>query len=100
MTTKINPMGIDFQNENLIATRDGQVVATVPDLICIVDLDTMVPITTESLKYGQRVLVLGMPCDAKWRTPKGLATVGPRYFGYDLDYVAIEKLAGRKEVLV
>jgi len=90
-------MDIDFQNENLVAKKDGQVVATVPDLICIVDLDTLVPITTESLKYGQRVLVLGIPCDSKWRSPKGLDTVGPRYFGYDLDYVEIEKLAEMKE---
>jgi len=93
-------MDVDFQNENLIATRNGEVVATVPDLICIVDLDTLTPVTTESLKYGQRVLVLGIPCDAKWRTPKGLETVGPRYFGYDLDYVEVEKLAAREGVEV
>ncbi len=85
-------MDVSFQNENLLATRNGEVLASVPDLICIVDLDTLTPITTESLKYGQRVLVLGIPCDPKWRTPKGLETVGPRYFGYDLDYVEIEKL--------
>jgi len=48
------------------------------------------PITTERLRYGLRVLVIGIPCNEKWRTPKGLETVGPRYFGYNIDYVPIE----------
>jgi uncharacterized protein len=86
-------LAVDFQNENLIARMKDQVLAMTPDLICIVDLDTTIPVTTESLKYGRRVLVFGMPCDERWRTPKGIETVGPRYFGYDLDYVQIENLA-------
>ncbi|GAV25957.1 hypothetical protein ciss_18900 [Carboxydothermus islandicus] len=85
-------MIIDFQNENLIARRNGKVVATVPDLICIVDAHTAAPITTEGLRYGQRVVVIGIPCDSKWRSEKGIATVGPRYFGYDVDYVPVEEL--------
>lgn len=83
---------VKFQNENLVALKGNKVVASVPDLICIVNLETAVPITTEGLKYGHRVLVLGIPCDPKWRTPKGIETVGPRYFGYDLDYVPVEEL--------
>ncbi|MDI3534834.1 MAG: uncharacterized protein PWQ82_1199 [Thermosediminibacterales bacterium] len=86
-------MKVQFQNENLIAIKNGKVVATVPDLICIVNLETAMPITTERLKYGNRVAVLGISCDAKWRTPRGIETVGPRYFGYDVDYVPVEKLA-------
>ena len=85
-----------FQNENLIAIQDGRVAATVPDLICTVDAETAIPITTEGLRYGQRVVVVGIPCDEKWRTPKGIETVGPRYFGYDVDYVPVETLV--KEV--
>jgi hypothetical protein len=27
-----------------------------------------------------------------WRTKKGLETVGPKYFQYDLDYIPIEEL--------
>jgi DUF917 family protein len=83
-------MEISFQNENLIAIRDGKVVATVPDLICSVDIESAIPITTEGLRYGQRILVVGIPCDQKWRSPKGIETVGPRYFGYDLDYMPVE----------
>ena len=29
-----------FQNENLCAEVDGKVIATVPDLICLVDVET------------------------------------------------------------
>jgi len=87
-------MVIKFQNENLIAVRDGSPVAMVPDIIVVVDQETAKPITTERLRYGLRVAVVGIPCSEKWRTPEGLRVVGPRYFGYDYDYVPVEKLAG------
>ncbi|MDW7657813.1 MAG: DUF917 domain-containing protein, partial [Bacillota bacterium] len=45
---------VEFQNENLTAAVDGQIVATVPDLICLVDTETFVPVTTDALKYGKR----------------------------------------------
>ncbi len=48
------------------------------------------PITTERLRYGLRVTVIGILCSPLWRTPEGLKVVGPRYFGYDIDYVPIE----------
>ena len=79
-------MEIDFQNENLVARVDGQAVATVPDLICIVATADAEPITTELLRYGQRVAVVGVPCHPLLRTPEALAVVGPRAFGYDLEY--------------
>jgi DUF917 family protein len=85
-------MTVRFQNENLIAFRDDDVVAMVPDLITIVERDSGMAITTERLRYGLRVVVLGMPCAEKWRTPEGIALGGPRHFGYDLDFVAVEHL--------
>ncbi|MFQ6016287.1 MAG: DUF917 domain-containing protein [Anaerolineae bacterium] len=85
---------IEFQNEHLVAEVDGQIVVSVPDLITILDAETAQPITTEALRYGFRVVVLGLPCTSKWRTPEGLALVGPRYFGYDIDYVPVEERFG------
>lgn len=82
---------VAFQNEHLVAERDGQVVASVPDLIAMLDVETGLPITTESLRYGFRVAVLGIPCDARWRTPAGLGLVGPGYFGYAIEYVPVER---------
>jgi uncharacterized protein len=84
---------IQFQNENLMARRaDGVVLATTPDLVVVVESDTGRPVTTEDLRYGYRVGVVGVPCDSRWRTPAGLELVGPRYFGFDLDYVPVEEL--------
>ncbi len=82
---------IRFQNENLVAIRDDDIIASVPDLITVLDIETGRPITTERLRYGLRVLVIGIPCNEKWRTPKGLEVVGPKYFGYDIEYVPIER---------
>lgn len=90
-------MDVSFQNENLVAERNGAVVASVPDLVCLIDVDTSVPVTTETLKFGRRVVALGLPCADKWRTPKGIETVGPRYFGYDIDYIPVEERVKGKE---
>lgn len=77
---------LSFQNEFLLAERDGEIIATTPDLICVLETDTGEPITTESMRYGNRVTVLGIPSDPRWTTPAGLDLVGPRYFGYPTDY--------------
>ena len=77
---------IDFQNENLIARLGDEVLCAVPDLITIVSLDDGEAIGTESLRYGLRVAVLGMPAPKELKTPEALAVVGPRAFGYDIDF--------------
>jgi len=82
---------VEFQNENLLACVDGDIVATVPDLICLVDIETFVPVTTDALKYGKRVFVVGLNCFDMWRTPAGLELVGPRYFGCNTDYIPVEE---------
>jgi DUF917 family protein len=87
---KNSRMIVKFQNENLVAIKDGEVVATTPDIISILDIESAKPITTERLRYGLRVVVIGIPCDEKWRTEEGLKVVGPKYFGYDVDYIPIE----------
>ncbi|XP_062592492.1 uncharacterized protein LOC134253934 [Saccostrea cucullata] len=77
---------VEFQNENLVAisTSTGKevVVATVPDLITIVDTDTGEPIPTEAVRYGLRVTVLVLPAHEKLRTEEALKFVGPKAFGY------------------
>jgi hypothetical protein len=83
---------VEFQNENLILRAGGQVLAAVPDLISLVDAETGVPYTTESMRYGLRVHVLGIPCSPLWWRPQALALVEPRIFGYDLDPVRLEAL--------
>ncbi len=85
-------MDIDFQNEFLMAKVNGKTVAMVPDLITIVDTETAKPITTETIKYGFRISVIGMPGNEQWRTEKGLEIVGPNAFGYSEEYQPVEKL--------
>jgi DUF917 family protein len=83
---------IDFQNENLIARSDrGEILAVVPDLICLVDADTAEPITTEVVRYGLRVVVLGIPAPVELKTPEALTVVGPAAFGYnDVAFVPLD----------
>lgn len=78
---------LDFQNEHLLATRDGRTVATTPDLICVLDSESGEPVTTEGLRYGLRISVIAAPCDPRWTSPGGLALAGPHYFGYETDYL-------------
>lgn len=80
-------LGVEFQNENYVAfttSPDGSknILATVPDLISLVDEDRGEPITTEDVRYGLRVAVISMPCSPLWSTPQGLRTSGPAVFGY------------------
>jgi uncharacterized protein len=78
---------LSFQNEHLLARSGEDVLASTPDLICVLDGESGEPVTTEGLRYGQRVSVIGAPCDPRWRSPEGLELVGPKVFGYDCDYV-------------
>jgi uncharacterized protein len=78
-----------FQNEHLVAERDGVVEASVPDLICTLERESGEAVTTEGLRFGQRVTVIAAPADPRWHTPEGIALAGPRYFGYDIDPIGV-----------
>jgi len=83
---------LEFQNEHLVALRDGEPVASVPDLITVLDADARTPVTTEGIVYGQRVEVVGLPCAPIWREPEALKVVGPGYFGYPFGYSPLEEV--------
>lgn len=87
LTDPNRTMRIEIQNELLLAFEDGIPIITTPDLICILDHENAQPITTETLAYGQRVDVIGMPCAPEWHQPGMLDLVGPKAFGYDIPYV-------------
>jgi DUF917 family protein len=44
---------------------------------------------TEVVRYGQRVKVVALPAPPILLTPKGLEHVGPRAFGYDLEFRSV-----------
>ncbi|MCL0060232.1 DUF917 domain-containing protein [Dehalococcoidia bacterium] len=83
---------IDFQNEWLTLQVDGEIRCMPPDLICILDPMTGEPIRTDIVRYGYRGTVVLIPAHSRMRTEKGIQTFGPRYFGYDHDYVPVKKL--------
>jgi DUF917 family protein len=80
---------LDFQNEFTVGWLDDAPRVTVPDIICVMDSTTGDAIGTETLRYGQRVRVLALRAPALQTTPKGLEHVGPRAFGYDLDFRSV-----------
>ncbi len=84
------PLNIAIKNEYLLATQNDKVLASVPDLIVVVDYDTSEPINAERLKFGQRVGVLAVGCPAFYRTEAALKVVSPRAFGFDIDYVPLD----------
>jgi DUF917 family protein len=57
-----------------------------PDLICVLDTVSGEAFGTETIGYGRRVSVIVLPAPRVLLTPKGLEHVGPRAFGYDLDF--------------
>jgi uncharacterized protein len=81
---------IDVQNENLRAREGGRTLASVPDLICVLDASTGDAIATERVRYGHRVVVIGIPCAPVWRSAEGLAVAGPERFGYQGPFTPVE----------
>ena len=80
-----------FKNENHIVWKDGKVMATSPDLICsCIDLKILKPLTNDKIKEGMEVAIVAVRAPDIYRTPEGIKALGPRHFGYDIDYVPIE----------
>lgn len=80
---------IGFQNEWAVGWQDGVPRVMTPDLICVLDSVSGEAIGTETLRYGQRVTVIALRGPAVFRTKRGLEFVGPRAFGYDIDFVSL-----------
>lgn len=80
---------INFQNEWIIAQCDGKPVAMTPDLICVLNSDTGEAVGSETIRYGQRVTVIALPSPPVFLSEEGLKYVGPRAFGYDLDFRSV-----------
>jgi DUF917 family protein len=87
------PVIVHVQNENLLVERGGRPLAIVPDLIVLVDDATGTAVSTERVRFGQRLSVLGIPCAPVWRTEPGLAVAGPAAFDHPHPYAPVEELA-------
>jgi uncharacterized protein len=87
------------KNENMVAWRDGKLDAAAPDLISPLDPKTGWAMrgggVIGSFTIGQELAIVGFRNHAIWRTRKAIEMLGPRHFGFDEDYVPIEKLHAR-----
>ena len=86
-------MLITFRNEYSQAKTNGKTVAILPDLIAVLDRETGEPITTETLRYGQRVKVIGIAALPVMRSKTAVEIFGPRAFAIDEDFQPLETLA-------
>jgi uncharacterized protein len=84
-----------FQNEWVVAWRDGEALAMSPDLICVLDSVAGNAFGTETIRYGMRASVIALPAPPVFLSPRGLEYVGPRAFGYDLDFHSVFDNANR-----
>jgi len=80
---------VHFQNEFSVGYCDGEPVIMTPDLICVVDSVSGDGIGTDVIRYGQRISVLALPSPEIFLTPAGLQNVGPRAFGFDLEFHSV-----------
>lgn len=89
---------IPFQNEFLYAAytdvkgkEETEVICTVPDLISVLGEDGEA-IGSQELRYGLKVVVIGMPAHPLWTADeRGLKTGGPEYFGLNMKWKSIGK---------
>jgi len=81
-----------FKNENHISWLDGQPYVTSPDLLIVVDRETGEPLTNMNIAEGQTVAVIGLRSAEVYRERLGITILGPRHFGFDIDYKPIEEL--------
>ena len=72
---------LELRSELVLAVEDGEIRASVPDVITALAAETGVAIDAERLRHGQRVAVVTCPAPAVWRSEAGLALAGPAVFG-------------------
>ena len=83
-----------YKNENLVSWLDDKPYATCPDLICIVDGKTCEGLSNfeqTGTHNSKNVRVFGITAHERWRTPKGIEVFGPKHFGFDIEYIPLEK---------
>jgi len=81
-----------FKNENHVSWLNGKPYVTSPDILIVVNRETGEPLANFDIAEGQHVAVIGLRAVEPFRSPKGIDILGPRHFGYEIDYTPIETL--------
>jgi len=76
---------VEMQNEYTMVLCDGEVVATAPDVVCLLDAHTLQAIQTSQVRRGHEVVALALPVPDRLWQPDVLHRFGPRAHGLDAD---------------
>lgn len=76
-----------FKNENHILWIDNRPAVTSPDLISLIDLGEKEPLLNSHLENGKHVGIVVTPAYDFYHEEKSIESFGPRYFGFDFDYI-------------
>jgi DUF917 family protein len=87
---KGHQFAIWYKNEHHITWKDGKPFVTSPDIIVVQDDESGEPLTNADIVEGRKVAVVGITAIDGYRSAKGLEVLGPRHFGFDMEYVPIE----------
>ena len=81
-----------FKNENHVSWLNEEPYVTSPDMLIVVDRKTGEPYANSAIAEGQHVAVIGLPAIEQFRSTKGIDILGPKHFGFDIEYTPIEQL--------
>lgn len=83
------------KNESHISWLNGEVFVTSPDMIQIIDKKTGHPYTNNVIEEGMEVSVIVMKAREVFRKERGIEVLGPKAFGFDINYTPVEELLSR-----
>lgn len=87
-----------FKNENHVSWLNGEPWICSPDAVILAHKGSGEGATNAAIKEGDELVAVGMKGLEAFRTEFGLnECTGPRYFGFDIDYVPIEELVAKTQ---
>ncbi|MEV5410992.1 DUF917 domain-containing protein [Thermopolyspora sp. NPDC052614] len=81
---------LEMENEYLLALVDGRPIASTPDILCVVDRATGVPVACDAVRGGLDVVALHLPGPPFWWRSAAMHAVAPRAFGLDIDPIPLD----------
>ena len=71
---------------------DGDPYVSSPDVVEVVDPRTAEPLVNTYVEKGQEVVVIAIKRGAHFDTVAGIEAMGPRHWGFDVDFTPVERL--------
>ncbi|KAJ5125729.1 hypothetical protein N7448_005046 [Penicillium atrosanguineum] len=96
---------VPFKNENAfveaVSGGESKILASVPDLIAVIDAETGEGLGTPEYKYGLKVVIIAIAASPRWTdTKRGMELGGPGSMGFEeVKYVPIGKYSKPRSVI-